>query len=280
MTSVAVAIVSWNSSKLIGRVLEALAQQSFRPTRILILDNNSSDRAETERIVLRYSSAEWIPLSKNIGFAAANNLAIQHCSDVEFIALLNPDAFPDSDWLERLMSAALLNPGYYSFASRLICYDNQQLLDGAGDKLSILGKPRRRGHGFSKEAVFLEFEPVFCPSAAAALYRVDSLIEVGGFDEDFFCYMEDTDLGFRLQLAGYPAAYVPDAVAYHVGSATTGGQHSDFSVYHGHRNMVWTFLKNMPGFLFWVLLPMHIFLNLTAIVFFVFRGQGGGDYKS
>jgi GT2 family glycosyltransferase len=98
--------------------------------------------------------------------------------------------------------------------------------------------------------------------------------DVGGFDEDFFCYVEDVDLGFRLRLAGHKALYVPDAVAHHVGSATTGGQHSDFAVYHGHRNLVWTFMKNMPGILFWLLLPLHAAMNLVAVAVFTLRGQG------
>jgi GT2 family glycosyltransferase len=68
--------------------------------------------------------------------------------------------------------------------------------------------------------------------------------------------------------------YVPDAVVHHVGSATTGGQHSDFSVYHGHRNLVWTFVKDMPGILFWLLLPLHVMLNLVSIVWLALRGQG------
>ena len=96
----------------------------------------------------------------------------------------------------------------------------------------------------------------------------------GGFDESYFCYMEDVDLGFRLRLAGHTARFVPTAVVRHVGSATSGGQHSDFSVFHGHRNMVWTFVKNMPTPLLWFLLPWHLAANLAALVIFSARGQG------
>jgi GT2 family glycosyltransferase len=99
-------------------------------------------------------------------------------------------------------------------------------------------------------------------------------MEVGGFDEDFFCYAEDVDLGFRLRLAGHRCLLVPDAVVRHVGSATTGGQKSDFAVYHGHRNLVWTYMKNMPGALFWLFLPLHILLNLVTVLWFSLRGQG------
>ncbi len=85
--------------------------------------------------------------------------------------------------------------------------------------------------------------------------------------------IEDVDLGFRLRLSGYRCLYVPMAVAHHIGSATTGGQRSDFSVYHGHRNLVWTYVKNMPGALFWFLLPLHLLLNLITIVVFTARRQ-------
>lgn len=120
----------------------------------------------------------------------------------------------------------------------------------------------------------MDVEKIFCPSAAAALYRRIALDQIGGFDDDYFCYVEDVDLGFRLRLAGYSAVYVPDAIVRHIGSATTGGQHSDFAVYHGHRNLVWTYIKDMPGILFWALLPLHLILNLVTVVYFGIRGQG------
>jgi GT2 family glycosyltransferase len=107
------------------------------------------------------------------------------------------------------------------------------------------------------------------------LYRRQALVGVGRFDEDYFCYVEDVDLGFRLRLAGHKALYVPDAVVHHIGSATTGGQQSDFVVYHGHRNVVWTFVKDMPGLLFWLLLPLHVLMNLASILWFALRGRGG-----
>jgi len=96
---------------------------------------------------------------------------------------------------------------------------------------------------------------------------------VGGLDEKFFCYGEDVDLGFRLQLAGYKCLYVPNAIARHHGSAVTGNR-SDFSTYYGQRNLVWVFVKNMPPILFWLLLPYHVLLNLGAFIGCSVRGQG------
>ena len=100
-------------------------------------------------------------------------------------------------------------------------------------------------------------------------------MSVGGFDEDFFCYVEDIDLGFRLRLMGHRCLLVPGAVVHHIGSTTSGGRHSDFALYHGHRNLVWTFVKDMPGILFWLLLPLHVSLNLISIIWFALQGRGG-----
>jgi len=274
MVAVAIIIVTYNSSSLIERVLAAVQAQTLTPDRVLVIDNGSADADETARRVQAFTGVEWIPLPQNIGFAAANNLAIKSCPDVDLIALLNPDAFPQSCWLEQLARAAEAYPAAGSFASRLLCHGNDQFLDGAGDAIGLDGKPRRRGHGLDAEQNYNQPDEVFCASAAAALYRRHALEQVAGFDEDFFCYLEDVDLGFRLQLAGYPCRYVPEAVARHVGSATTGGQHGDFAVYHGHRNLVWTYLKNMPGILLGLLLPFHLLLNLAALVHFALRGQG------
>ena len=85
--------------------------------------------------------------------------------------------------------------------------------------------------------------------------------------------MEDVDLGFRLRLAGWGCLLVPDAIAAHVGSASSGGAHSDFAVYHGHRNLVWCFVKNMPALLLGLFLLPHLMLNLVSIVVFACRGQ-------
>lgn len=274
MPAVAIIIVTYNSSDLIGQVLDAVQEQTLAPNRILVIDNGSADAIETAHQVKAVAGAEWLPLPDNIGFAAANNLGIANCAEVDLIALLNPDAFPQSRWLEQLVRAAERHPAAGSFASRLLCHGNELVLDGAGDALGLDGKPRRRGHGLDAELNFKQPDEVFCASAAAALYRQRALDKVAGFDEDYFCYLEDVDLGFRLQLAGYPCRYVPEAVVLHVGSATTGGQHGDFAVYHGHRNLVWTYIKNMPGILLGLLLPLHMLLNLAALIYFALRGQG------
>jgi GT2 family glycosyltransferase len=111
------------------------------------------------------------------------------------------------------------------------------------------------------------------PSAAAALYDSAVFLQAGGFDERYFCYFEDVDLGFRLRLAGHRALLVPGAVVHHGGSITSGDQ-SAFGIYHGRRNLIWTFIKNMPADLLRRYLIPHILMNLFMIVRFTLRGQG------
>lgn len=270
LMSVTVIIVNWNSSLLLQECLNRLRRQTLAPVRVLVVDNASSD--ECADCVAHYPGAILRQLTTNLGFAAGNNIALSECS-TEFVALLNPDAFPEPDWLERLFAAAGAHPDVAAFGSRQLRQGSPEVLDGVGDSYHMSGLVWRERHGMRQQTGDLVPREIFSPCAAAALYRRQALVDMGGFDEDFFCYMEDVDLGFRLRLAGHKAMYVPDAVVHHVGSATTGGQHSDFSVYHGHRNLVWTFVKNMPGALFWLLLPLHLMMNVLMVVWLMARGQ-------
>lgn len=254
------------------RCLSAVLAQTVVPHEVILVDNASSDASLD--IVKRFPSVRVLQQRENLGFARANNLAIRAAAaESEWIALLNPDAFPERDWLEALLSAARKSTGYAVFGSKLVNAADPSILDGVGDAYHVSGLVWRERCEASQQEEDVLSREIFSPCAAAALYRRQIVLDAGGFDEDYFCYVEDVDLGFRLRLAGHKAMYVRDAVTYHVGSATTGGQHSDFSVYHGHRNLVWTFVKDMPGAVFWLCLPLHVTMNLVALAVFTWRGQ-------
>jgi GT2 family glycosyltransferase len=279
IAKVSVIIVNWNGERFLERCLYALRVQTVMPHEIILLDNASTDGSLI--IVRQFPEVRLISLDQNTGFARGNNLAIKAAStESEWIALLNPDAFAAPGWLEELLASAKRNPTFDTFGSLLVNAADPMLLDGAGDAYLVSGRVRRIGHGMPVSGTALRESEVFSPCAAAALYRRSALLALGGFDEDYFCYVEDVDLGFRLRLAGYRCLNVPQSVVHHVGSGTTGGQHSDFSRYHGHRNLVWTFVKDMPGVMFWLLLPLHVALNLASIIWFLLRGHGAVILKS
>ena len=269
--TISVVIVNWNSGDLLNQCIAHLEKQTVTPLQIFVVDNASSDSSTQQ--VKNSDKVLFCPMSENLGFAKGNNRAIVQCKG-DYVVLLNPDAFPEPDWLEQLCIAAQTYPEVAVFGSRQLNQRNLEIMDGIGDIYHISGLVWRDRYGFEQQSQDLIAREIFSPCAAASMYSRSALTEVGGFDEDYFCYVEDIDLGFRLRLAGYKARYVPKAVVHHVGSATTGGQHSDFSVYYGHRNLVWTFVKNIPGFLFWILLPLHILLNLLTIVWFSVHGKG------
>lgn len=275
--SVTVVVVNWNGGELLTGCLLHLLKQTHRPEKILVVDNGSTDDSADR--ACRVPGVTLKRLGANLGFAAANNRALREC-DSELVALLNPDAFPEPTWLENLLRAAQQNPKVAAFGSKQLMAGASGRLDGAGDVYHFSGLVWRNGYGAVMRSEYEREADIFSACAGAAVYRRAALIQVGGFDEDYFCYVEDVDLGFRLRLAGYKAMYVPGAVVYHVGSASTGGQHSDFAVYHGHRNLVWTFVKDMPGALFWLLLPLHVLLNLGSLLWFTVHGQGGVIWRA
>lgn len=269
---VAVVVVNWNGGALLARCLAALAAQHRRADRVLVIDNASTD-ASAEGLERVYPGVEVLRQPRNLGYAAANNAGARVAADCDWLALVNPDAFPEPGWLAALLAAAARHPDVAALGSRLLQAAHPERLDGVGDAYHLSGLVWREGRGRRAAGAYLEERDIFSPCAAAALYRRDLFVALGGFDEDYFCCVEDVDLGFRLRLAGHRCRYVPDAVAHHQGGALTGVR-SDFAVYHGHRNLEWTFVKNVPGGWFWVLLPLHLAASLAACAAFACLGQG------
>jgi GT2 family glycosyltransferase len=269
---VGVIVVNANAGEVIDRALTAVAAQTVRPARTIVVDNASTD-GSLQAVRDRHPEVEVIALERNVGFAAGNNVGFEAAADCDWYALLNPDAFPEPTWLEELLAAAERQPDYTFFGSRMLRATAPEELDGAGDAYHVSGFAWRVGHGRPAAQAGLAEREIFSPCAAAALYRRDAVSDVGGFDERFFCYFEDLDLAFRLRLRGHRCLYVPQAVVHHVGSLVTGVE-SAFTVYHSHRNLVWTYVKNMPAPLVWLYLPQHLLVNAAAVAWYASRGQG------
>ena len=266
-----VVVVNYNSGPHLARCLNALVRQTFADFRATVVDNASHDGSfASARAATSDPRIEFLPLDRNIGFAAANNLAAAR-ADTPWLVTLNPDAFAEPGWLESLAAAAGRYPDADMLSAMLLDDADPARLDGAGDCYAPFGVSWRGGHGQLLPADFQDRE-VFGPCAAAGAYRRGPFQALGGFDERFFCYVEDVDLAFRMRLSGGRCVQVASARVRHVGGGS-GGRGNPLSHYWGTRNRIWTFVKDMPGPLFWPLLPVHIAANLALLVYALPRGR-------
>ena len=273
--TVCVIIVAFNSGAWLEKCVGALIRQSWRDFECIIVDNASTDGA-VDTLGPLPESFRVIRSDSNLGFAGGNNRAASETS-APWIATLNPDAFPEPDWLSQLIAATSRYPDADMFGSTQLLASDPSRLDGAGDVYHASGIVWRSLNGRSSAYLPPEGE-TFAPCAAAALWRTRSFRAQGGFDEKFFCFVEDVDLAFRMRLAGGYCVQVADAVTHHVGGGSTS-RYSDFSIRHGWRNRMWTFVKNMPDALFWLLLPVHVAATCAEFMYAITRGRGGPEWQ-
>ncbi len=221
----------------LANCLRSLESQTFDRFEIVVVDNSGSGRAQASGERVRILSNE-----RNVGFGTAINQAIRD-SKAPLIAVLNDDAEPHREWLAALVKAADARPKAGMFASQVRLAGTDQL-DSAGMLIARDGSSKQRGHG-EPPAEFAANSDTLFPSGSAALYRRKMLDEVGLFDERFFLYCEDTDLGLRGRWAGWEGEYVAEAVVDHAYSQSAG-RASPLKAYYVERNRLYTVIKNFP----------------------------------
>lgn len=267
-------VVTHNTARWRARQKAALEAQTDKRWQLVIIDNASRDD-ERPRAEHFPNGAEIIQSDVNLGFAEANNIGARHAA-TPYLVFLNPDAFPEPDWFAKLIAVAERFPQ----AGAIGCLQRREgapgMLDGVGDVLHASGLAYRAGYG--KRGTAPALAETFSACAAAMLVRREALEEIGGFDERYFCYFEDVDLGFRLRLAGWRIVQSPDAIVSHVGGGSAGAT-SAFAEFHGARNRLWTFIKCMPGALMWLLLPAHIVATALVSSVAPIRGRGLGAWR-
>ncbi len=271
---ISVVIVSYQSGPTLERCLAALSAQTFADFEILLVDNASTDGAP-QAAAAADPAIRFLEPGANLGFAAGNNLAAREARG-RWLALLNPDAFPAPDWLAQLVAMSERRPRVNCFTSLQRDAAEPARLDGTGDVMTLAGFPYRGGYHNPAPATVPEGE-TFSACGAAMLIDRALFLRLGGFDERFFCYCEDVDLGYRLRLIGEPTLLAPNAVVDHVGSASTGAR-SDFSLFHGSRNRIWVFVKNTPAALWWTA-PIHVLATLVLLARHVTRGEAAPVWR-
>ena len=260
-----VVIPNWNGMRWLPGCLESLAKQDFNRFDITIVDNGSTD-GSVEWIREKYPQVKLICNSCNTGFAAAVNQGI-HATDAEYVVLLNSDTRPRRDWLRRLvetMDAVDENVGV--LASKMLLYGDESKIENAGDIFSWYGETLKRGYG-EDAGLYCDPGDVFSACAGAALYRRCALEDAGLFDERFFAYLEDVDVGLRLNILGWRCRYVPQAEVLHHGHAS--GLKKAGYVRLVARNRLILFFKNIPGRL--LLRNLHRILYGQWYFFLVYR---------
>lgn len=260
---VSVIVVNWNGRRHLPECLDSLAAQTFRDFEVVLVDNGSSD--DSVALVERdYPTVRILPLAENTGFARGNNLGFAEAHG-EYLVALNNDTRVAPGWLAALVAAADGDPQLGMVGSRICVYDEPDRLDSIGVAICSDGMSRAafRRQRFSRLGMSGIVE-ILLPSACAALYRRAMIEEVGGFDEAFFAYCEDTDLGLRGRRAGWGAVAALDAVVLHKYSQT-GGALSPFKLRLVERNHLWVAVKNFS-------MPALLLLPLTTLQRFCWQG--------
>lgn len=270
---ISVIIVNWNGCHHLPACLDSLAAQSFRDFEVILVDNGSTD-GSVELVRERYPWVRLVELPVNSGFATGNNRGLEHARG-DYLVTLNNDTMVAADWLEMLAGAAAAYPRAGMVGSRICSCEDPDIIDSIGVAICRDGMSRGRFRRRRWSSLRLgEIEQVLLPSACAALYKRAMLDETGFFDDDFFAYAEDSDLGLRGRLAGWDAIVATRAVVYHKYSQTSGG-FSPFKVHLVERNHYWLAVKTFP---LTHLLALPFFTGLRYLEQFrqVLNGQGAG----
>lgn len=269
---VSVVVLNWNGRSLLEDCLGSVLRQTFRDYEVILVDNGSTD-GSAAWVRERFPQVRLLALEENLGFCGGNNAGFRVARG-RYVALLNNDTEVEPDWLERLYAVIAADPRIAACDSSVLYFDRRDVVWSRGATYTIAGTANFRDQGRLARDLPGEPADVFAAVACAALYRRAALDEVGDLDEAFFAGYEDIDWSFRARLRGYRIVNVPAARVYHKVSATHG-YNSPAYVYHGQRNVLMLFLKNMPASLLVRYAPLHLVYTLGSLAYFVRAGRGG-----
>jgi GT2 family glycosyltransferase len=250
---VSVVIPNWNGRPFLERCLSSLREAVGADVETIVVDNASSD-GSVDLIRERFPEVRVVAVDANRGFAGAVNAGARAARG-RYLAILNNDTEVSAAWLDELVACLERHPRAASVASKVLRLDDRLVLDGAGDTMTWSLKAYRRGRGERDRGQYDQEEQVFSAAGTACLWRADVFRELGGFDESFFAFYEDVDLGFRARLAGYECWYAPGGLVYHAGHAAARTRWREFDSLHSVRNRWATAVKNAPSG--WLLRNWH-----------------------
>ncbi|MHB9097319.1 MAG: glycosyltransferase family 2 protein [Syntrophales bacterium] len=239
---VSVVVVCCNGVEITRKCLAGLFNQDYDPKEIIVVDNGSEEDVQG-MVTGAYPQFRLIQIDRNLGFAGGYNRGIE-AAHGKYIAIINNDAIASPQWLRALIEVAEKDPQIGAVASIIADGNRQNVLDSCGVGIALDGMSRQLMRGQAVPVLSAPKE-VLVPSGCACLFRADALKAVGLFDESFFAYCEDTDLGLRLCWAGFKTVVAPDAQVTHYYSMTTG-KYSLQKVFWVERNHFLVAVKNFP----------------------------------
>ncbi len=274
---ISVVIPNYNGAGYLEKCLRSLLCQTYSKMEIVVVDNASQDPSVD---IVRKIAPQAILLRQrqNLGFAGGANAGIR-ASRGDWVAVLNNDAEAAPHWLSECVHAIQNNMDVAFLACRILDLGNHNRLYSAGDCFLRAGIGYRRGQEQQDRVEYQQECPIFSASGCAALYRKALFEQAGGFDERFFAYLEDVDLGLRFQAAGYRGIFVPRAEVYHHGGATSGGEFSALAVRLRTRNALLLLIKSMPGYILLHCWPMILFAQLSWFLRVVLHRRLGSYLK-
>jgi GT2 family glycosyltransferase len=240
---ISVVVLNWNGAQVLEGCLRSLREQTYHPLEIIIVDNASTDHS-TGLVRERFSEYKLIVNEKNLGFGGGNNVGIC-ASQGKYIMMLNNDTRLDPKCVEELKRSIEKDERYGACASKILLESAPDVIDGVGILVCPDGLSFGRGR-LEKRDRYDKEEELFFAADCACLYRREMLEDIGLYDEDFFAYADETDMGWRAQLAGWKCTYSPDAIVYHLHSISSGGRYSSFKAFLVERNRIWVAVKNFP----------------------------------
>lgn len=239
-----VIIPNWNGKRFLEECIDSLKGQTFQNFETILVDNGSIDDSVEFAAKCYGDFIRIIRNSKNLGFTGGNNVGIQ-ASKGEYIVLLNNDTWADPRWLEELARATRFDPPIGMWGSKVRSYYQRNRIEGAGELIYWDGLCRARGQYEQDHGRYDAMEEILFPPGCGAMYRKSLFDGIGLFDEDFFAYADDSEIGIRARLAGWKCLYVPAAIVYHKNSGTAG-QYSPLKAFYVERNRLWITIKYFP----------------------------------
>lgn len=267
---VSVVILNWNGKKFLQDYLSSLQNQTYQNIEIILVDNGSTDDSAFF-VKNTFPNVIILENKKNLGFADGNNKGIRIAKG-KYVFVLNNDTKTDEDCIKILVETAENDGKIGMWAPKILSIENPALIDSVGMNIYPDGLARGRGRNETDKGQYDKVEEIFFPSACAVLYRKEMLDEIGLFDEKFFAYCEDTDLGIRARLAGWQSLAVPKAIIYHHYSGTIG-KYSETKAFLTERNHFFVAIKNFPLRLI-LLLPFYTILRYIFIIYGILKNKG------